>query len=125
MLRVDPSEVGNRKTHLVGSVVRPVIGSVMIVVEQVKGRGEFVAAIDTHACGVDADSGHVATYGAHGIAHAQSLSRALVEGLRKQAGIVAALTEQRDAEQNSECCRKESLHGVRVKKTTFAFELQR
>ena len=71
----------------------------MIVVEQVEGRGEFVAAIDTHACGVDADSGHVATYGAHGIAHAQSLGRALVEGLRKETGIVGALAEQGDGKE--------------------------
>ena len=97
----------------------------MIVVEQVEGCGEFIAAIDTHASRVDADCGHVATYGSHGIAYAQSFGRALVKGLRKQAGIVAALTKQRDAEQNSEYCCEESLHGIGVKKTTFAFELQR
>lgn len=65
----------------------------MIVVEQVEGRGEFVAAIDAHARWIDADCGHVAPNGSQGIAHAQSLSRTLIVGLRKQVGVVAALAE--------------------------------
>ena len=89
----DPSEVGNRKAHLVGSVIRSVIGRAVIVVEQVEGGGEFVVAVDAHTCRVDADRGHVATYGTHSIDHAQSFGRALVEGLRKQTGIIAALAE--------------------------------
>lgn len=77
----------------------------MIVVEQVEGRGEFVAAIDAHAGRIDADCGHVAPHGSQSIAHAQSLSRALIISLRKLAGIVATLAEQCDAKQKRECCR--------------------
>ena len=76
----------------------------MVIVEQVEGRGEFVAAVDAHACRIDADCGQVTTDGAHGIAHTQSFGCALVEGLRKQAGIIAALAEQHDTEQKCECC---------------------
>lgn len=72
----------------------------MIVVEQVEGRGEFVAAVNAHACRVDADCGHVATHGTQGIAHTQSLGCALVVGLRKQVRIVAALSKQRGERHN-------------------------
>lgn len=75
----------------------------MIVVEQVERGSDFIAAVYAHASRINADCGHVAPHGSHGIAHAQGLGCALVEGLRKQAGIVAALAEQCGTEQKCEC----------------------
>ena len=45
--------IGYRKAHLVAPVGRSIVGGAVIVVEQVERHGEFVAAINAHACRID------------------------------------------------------------------------
>ena len=63
LFRADVAEVGDGEPHLVGSVARAIIGGVVVVVRQVEGGGELVAAVNAHAGRVDVDGGHVATHG--------------------------------------------------------------
>ena len=72
-----------------------------MIVRQVERHGEFAAAIKAHACGVNADGGHVATNGTQGIAHAKSFGCTLIISLSEAAGIVTALREK------SHCCNDE------------------
>ena len=53
----------------------------MEVVHQVERGSKLIAAVNAQASRIDADGGHVATHRAEGVAHAQSLGRALVIGL--------------------------------------------
>lgn len=100
LLGIHIAEAGQVHAKLVGIVARPVIGGLLEVVQQPRRDGELMVAIDAHARRIDADGGHVASYRAQGVAHAQGLGRALVEGLRKETGIIGALREgRRNAEQ--------------------------
>ena len=118
----DVAHIGNRETEAVAALGCAVIVGGKVVVHQIERSGEFVAAINAHSCRIDADSGHVTAHGTQGIAHAEGLGRALVEGLRKQAGIVGALREGCRHAEKGEDYGEDAFHN---KKTTLQMGLHR
>ena len=115
----DKAEVGDGETEYVSILLVAIIGGGAVVVKQVERSGDFAAAVDAHASGVDAYGGHVATYCPHGVAHAQGLGGALVVGLREKVRIVDALRKHGHRDEEHKGYGKDFLHREKDKNKDY------